>query len=174
MDSDRHRRVRKPPPAAPDPTSRRIKAAEELARRGATPGERQAAAEAVGRLRAARNPSQRPLDEPGRSSSEPDIRFTNATKPPPQPTHLLDVLAGLRIQLERTPDKLRYCCRRGCIAVLTLDDVLPGDIPTYVLRCDACDRHLGYVHHRVSDQLRRWVEQGRASVPILRDSKLLR
>jgi hypothetical protein len=52
-------------------------------------------------------------------------------------------------------------------------DLLPGDVPTHSLRCDKCDRHLGYLHHRVSDELRTRVE-GRAPCPILRDTGLLR
>ena len=138
-----------------------------LAERGATEGERQAAAEAVVRLKSSQETHQRP---PG----EPESRFAHVSKTPSQPSpHLLDILAGLRIQLERTPDRMRYCCRRGCIAVLRLEgDILPGDVPTYSLRCDQCDRHLGYLHHRVSDELRTRVQQGRVSCPILRDSGL--
>jgi hypothetical protein len=173
MPDDRRRHVpRKPPPAVPDPASRRLDALRRLAERPGTPAEGDAALAAIERISA-----QRPPTEPLRPSSfEPEIRFTNVGKPPSQPSpHLLDVLAGLRIQLERTPDRLRHCCRRGCIAVLRLeDDLLPGDVPTYTLRCDACARHLGYLHTRLADELRTRVEQGRASCPILRDTGLLR
>jgi hypothetical protein len=149
-------------------SDRRIKAAQTLAERGATEGERQAAAEAVVRLKSSQETRQRP-------STEPDIRFTSGSKTPSQPSpYLLDILAGSRIQLERTCNRLRLCCRQGSIAVLDLEDLLPGNVPTYALRCYKCDRHLGYLHHQVSDQIREWLEAGRASVPILRDATLKR
>jgi hypothetical protein len=91
---------------------RRLDALRRLAERPGTPAEGEAAQAATARLRASNEPQQ-----------------------PSQPSpHLLDVLIGLRIQLERTPDKLRLCCRQGCIAVLDLEDLLPDDVPTYTLR----------------------------------------
>jgi hypothetical protein len=61
-------------------------------------------------------------------------------------------------------DRLRPCCRQGCIASVTPDE------PVYFLRCDRCHRDLA-AHPR--DLLRRWVSTGCTSLPILRDSEVL-
>ena len=116
---------------------RRLQAAQTLVERGATPGERQAA-EAVARLKA-------------------------AAPPPPKPT---PDLVGLKVQLERQVDRLRACCRRGCLAVIERDDARQ----VYDLRCAACGRHLGVLPTRVSDQLSRWLSQGRLSAAVLQDA----
>jgi hypothetical protein len=81
----------------------------------------------------------------------------------------LDPLLGIKVQLDRTCDGLRPCCKKagGCIGV-SRDGAGPH---AFGLRCERCDRHVGWLGRRAVEALRRLWDAGRLSaLPVLKDA----